>query len=398
VTGQSFAAVVRPISAGQSFFYRAVALSGGHEVWQDSPGAFSTPVAWVKTAAHRGGALLAPENTVAAFLNAQGLADLVEFDVRESKDGRLVVMHDETVNRTTDGSGAVSNMTLTALKTLDAGRRFSRRYAGERIPTLDEALAAILPDTTPLIDRKAGTAEQFVAQLQSLGVTRQVIISSDDTTFLYKVHGLDPAIRLGAIGTGAALAAAAASLKSKGIDFALADNLQTDHIQKLHACGMQAYVWTVNAMTQMQFFVATPVDGIISDNPLLATQIGQQDMDGDGLVDAWEGHYWGGLALVNGTGDTDGDGLADWAEFGAGTDPRDPGSRLALQWSASARAGEMTVGWSSRPGRFYSLQTCPTPNGPWTAVASHLTPSSPMNVCTVRTDGAQAFYRVRVER
>ena len=95
-------------------------------------------------AAHRGGYKLFPENTCAAFRACEGLADRIEFDVRTSADGDLVVIHDDTVNRTTTGFGAVTNvadLTLAQLKALDAGSAFSSRFAGERIPTLAELFA-----------------------------------------------------------------------------------------------------------------------------------------------------------------------------------------------------------------------------------------------------------------
>src|SRR5215212_3812774 len=83
--------------------------------------------------AHRGGSTSAPENTLAAFRNAitQG-ADWLEFDVQMTKDGALVVIHDETVDRTTDGTGAVAEMTLEQIRRLDAGRWFDPKFAGEK--------------------------------------------------------------------------------------------------------------------------------------------------------------------------------------------------------------------------------------------------------------------------
>src|ERR1700694_1070503 len=84
---------------------------------------------------HRGAMSLAPENTLAAFALAREVgADGVEFDVQLSADGEVVIIHDHTLERTTDGRGAVAERTLAELKKLDAGRWFDVRYAGERIP------------------------------------------------------------------------------------------------------------------------------------------------------------------------------------------------------------------------------------------------------------------------
>src|SRR5690606_40107102 len=92
--------------------------------------------------AHRGARAEGPENTLAAIrLALEKGADGFELDVHRTRDGHLVVCHDETVDRTTDGTGAIGAMTLAELKRLDAGRWFDERFAGERIPTLDEVWA-----------------------------------------------------------------------------------------------------------------------------------------------------------------------------------------------------------------------------------------------------------------
>lgn len=119
---------------------------------------------------HRGTVKFAPENTIAAFQKAIELgADLVEMDVRETKDGHLVLVHDATVNRTTDGRGAVAAMTLAEIKRLDAGSWFSADFKGERVPTLKEALAAIRGRALPDIDFKAGTPQKLVDILREEG-------------------------------------------------------------------------------------------------------------------------------------------------------------------------------------------------------------------------------------
>src|SRR4051794_15279621 len=91
--------------------------------------------------AHRGASAYAPENTFAAFDRAVALrTDGIETDVRASKDGALVLVHDERVDRTTDGEGRVHDLTLAELQLLDAGVPFNPRFAGERIPTVDALL------------------------------------------------------------------------------------------------------------------------------------------------------------------------------------------------------------------------------------------------------------------
>src|SRR5512139_1857475 len=94
--------------------------------------------------AHRGASAHAPENTLAAFeLALAQQADAIELDVKLSADGRVIVIHDSTVDRTTDGHGKVKDMSLADLKALDAGSFFSSEFAGEKIPTLDEVFEAV---------------------------------------------------------------------------------------------------------------------------------------------------------------------------------------------------------------------------------------------------------------
>ena len=107
--------------------------------------------------AHRGDSGHAPENTLAAIDLAAGVADMTEFDVQISAGGELVLMHDSTVNRTTDGTGRVSSLTLAELKTLDAGTWFSPSFVGEPIPTLGEAMnAATDGNLEPFVEQKSG--------------------------------------------------------------------------------------------------------------------------------------------------------------------------------------------------------------------------------------------------
>jgi len=119
---------------------------------------------------HRGTVKFAPENTIAAFRKAIEMgADLLEMDVRETRDGHLVLMHDSTVNRTTNGRGRVAAMTLAEIKRLDAGSWFSSEFEGERVPTLKEALVAIRGRALPDIDFKAGDPRKLVEVLRQDG-------------------------------------------------------------------------------------------------------------------------------------------------------------------------------------------------------------------------------------
>jgi glycerophosphoryl diester phosphodiesterase len=124
----------------------------------------------VKIVAHRGASKFAPENTIAAFEKAYEMgADVVEFDVRETKDGHLVLMHDAFIQRTTDGWGLLKWKKLEKLKTLDAGSWFSEKYKGEEIPTLREALTYLKGKMRPDINMKAGSVDTLVNVLRETG-------------------------------------------------------------------------------------------------------------------------------------------------------------------------------------------------------------------------------------
>ena len=146
--------------------------------------------------AHRGNSMLGPENTIAAFLACRNRADIVEFDVQLSADNQLVVIHDSEVSRTTNGTGLVNESTLVELKELDAGFWYAPYFVGEMIPTMEEAVQIILPFATALIDRKSGSAANYVSELQRLNLTSDVIIQSSDWQFLSLVNSLDQEIEL----------------------------------------------------------------------------------------------------------------------------------------------------------------------------------------------------------
>ncbi len=127
--------------------------------------------------AHRGGKALAPENTLAAFRKAMELGcDYVEIDVRETKDKQFVIMHDRTVDRTTDGVGAVSALDLAAIRKLDAGKKFSPQFAGEKVPTLDETLALCKDKINVYLDHKDGPVADILHVIRKHGMEKQVVV------------------------------------------------------------------------------------------------------------------------------------------------------------------------------------------------------------------------------
>ncbi len=148
--------------------------------------------------AHRGEHNHHPENTIPAYQAAIKLgANFIEVDVRTTKDGKLVVMHDATVNKTTNGHGRVADMTLRQIRALDAGIKFSPRFAGTRVPTFDEVLRLARGKIGIYADVKQASAETFVNALKRYGmVPHTVVYPNYSVTFSQDVVRLDPAIKI----------------------------------------------------------------------------------------------------------------------------------------------------------------------------------------------------------
>ena len=224
---------------------------------------------------HRGSSFFAPENTLAAFAASSNKADYVEFDVRESSDGVLIIMHDDTVDRTTDGTGSVASKTLVELKALDAGSWFSPEFTGVQIPTFEETLNDIVPSRIPLIERKTGPASKYVQILQNLNMTTSVVIQSFDWNFLDDVHSIDTNIELAALGSGNLTLTTVTNLKARGIK-TVAWNygyISKTEIDMVHCKNMKIFVWTINDCTTIQYFLGMDVDGIITDDPGLVKDL-----------------------------------------------------------------------------------------------------------------------------
>lgn len=257
-------------------------------------GSGSRALGSVKSIAHRGGSLFAPENTCASFSITSNSADLVEFDVRVSLDGELVVMHDDTIDRTTDGTGLVNTLTLAQLKALDAGSWFSPFFSGETIPTLAEAIQCILPAATPLIEQKTGSAQAYVDLLQAMNVTSNVVLQSFGWDFLRDINDLDPTIRLAALGSGVLSTNVLTDIQSRGIGTVAwsKNDITATEIERVHAFGMELFVWTANG-SAVQDAVDLGVDGVISDDPALVRELSRIDpVDNQilakGLVSYWK--------------------------------------------------------------------------------------------------------------
>ncbi len=157
---------------------------------------------------HRGYNVMAPENTLPSFqMGLTAGADLVELDYHHSRDGVPVVMHDFTLDRTTDATNhwhtnaiKIADRTLAEIRTLDAGKWFSPVFAGTKVPTLAEALDMIQPGGVTLVERKGGDPAACVKLLRDKNLVNRVVVQSFDWEYLREFHELEPAQILAAIG------------------------------------------------------------------------------------------------------------------------------------------------------------------------------------------------------
>ena len=225
--------------------------------------------------AHRGASALAPENTMAAFEKAIELgADAIELDLHLTRDGELVVIHDDTLDRTTDGRGPVHGRSLEELKRLDAGRWFGQAFAGERIPALAEVLDRFAGKVPLALEVKAGSAffpgieESVVAALRQHAAIEEAAIASFDHFALRRLKEIEPTVQTGALMVGRPVAIQALASACLADAVALEASLVTaTEVEACRAAGLQLVVWVVNEPAQMLHFIELGVDGIITDRP-----------------------------------------------------------------------------------------------------------------------------------
>lgn len=212
---------------------------------------------------HRGAGFLEPENTLRAIRRAIELgADQVELDVQLTRDGHLILMHDQTVDRTTNGHGKVSELTLVEIRRLDAGQ-------GEQAPTLEEALALTDGKITPQIELKGpATAAAVVRVIEASGRADNVIVTSFLHQQLLETRQLNPRLQTGAlwgrlpvdvVPQSQQLGVRALHIWHEFID----DKL----VSEAHAQGLLVRAWNANTEEHMQRLIDLGVDAIGSDRP-----------------------------------------------------------------------------------------------------------------------------------
>lgn len=233
-----------------------------------------------KIIGHRGGAAGYPENTLAAFKKAVELgADGVEFDVQLTKDGEVVVIHDELIDRTMTGSGLVKDHTLKELRQMSAGEFFSPDFKAEKIPTLTEVLEIVQDLEVINIELKnylpyPELEEKVLKLVDQFEIRDQVIISSFNHHSLQKVKKLQPTIKTGALLMAKMIEPADYAFK-RGFDALHLHFLTADQktIDKSHFMGMQVNVYTVNFAESVLELLKKEVDMIMTDDLKMALKI-----------------------------------------------------------------------------------------------------------------------------
>jgi glycerophosphoryl diester phosphodiesterase len=233
---------------------------------------------------HRGSSKYAPENTLIAFQTAfdQG-APAIELDVMLSVDEKLVVIHDTTVDRTTNSSGKVNELTFDALKKIDAGSKFATKYNGERIPTLEEVFDLTKGRFLVNIELKNyhSPADCLVEKVIDLVVNRKmndsVIFSSFLPGNIIKVRKRLPNVPSALLTFGGLIGKLEISplLRFLSPHFIHPDYQLIDEkfIQREHAHHRRVNVWTIDKEADLRRFIKADVDGIITDDPILALKI-----------------------------------------------------------------------------------------------------------------------------
>ena len=234
--------------------------------------------------AHRGSSAHAPENTLAAFkLAIQQQADAIELDVKLTADGQVVVIHDETVDRTTNGTGRVNSLMLAELKRLDAGLKFSPAFQSEKIPALAEVFEAVGNQIFINVELKNfysptdDLPDRVVSLIKQYGLERSIIISSFNPSALIRARFLLPKVPLGLL---TCVGLANVTLHSRLVRFGpllalhpASEDVTPELIHAAHRANCRIHAYKVKQPDQMQRLFGLGVDGIFTTDPPLAHKL-----------------------------------------------------------------------------------------------------------------------------
>jgi glycerophosphoryl diester phosphodiesterase len=233
-------------------------------------------VAGFKKIAHRGASGEYPESTRLALLKAiEARADMIEIDCQMTRDGHVVVFHDEKLQRTAGVRGAVKDKTLEQLKKLDVGRWRKKSYRGERILTLEEALETLRGSADLCLEIKSypgslpGIEIKVLFTLSHYEYLDRTILSSFDYRCLARIRELAPEAAIGLIfGAGVHEDPFTAAQRLGAVSIHVQKELASRHFfERAWQDGLDVYVWTVNETREMETFASMGAQGLISDFP-----------------------------------------------------------------------------------------------------------------------------------
>jgi len=222
--------------------------------------------------AHRGASGHAPENTLAAFRLAMEMgAEMCELDVQQTADDRLVVMHDDRLERTTNGNGNLWEMTLPDLQRYDAGVRYDQRFAGETLPTLEQVVALVRGKMKLNLEVKIHGHERNMAALTVETIRREklvdeCVVTSFDWKAVNEIKKLAPELKVGYIFGWKEFSPAVfdAPVELLSTHYSLVD---ARFLERARTAGKKVHVWTVNYKWLMRRLRQRGVDGIITNYP-----------------------------------------------------------------------------------------------------------------------------------
>lgn len=235
--------------------------------------------------AHRGDSGAAPENTLAAIQRAIEIGvDMIEIDVHLTKDGIPVVIHDDTINRTSDGKGRVRELTFEQLQKFDSGAWFSEKYKGEKIPSLQQVLSLIYGKCGLLIEVKHGSGKYPGIEKRVLDLIIKnnaqswCIMQSFNSEVLSILSKLGSSIEMHKLVTGdiplLPLHVDYKLRKGRIYQYRNASGINPNHrfvnkkvVEKIHSLNKKIFTWTVNDDSVMKKMIAAGVDGIITNYP-----------------------------------------------------------------------------------------------------------------------------------
>jgi len=233
---------------------------------------------------HRGACKYAPENTIASFdLAVSQGADAIELDAKLSSDEKVVVIHDQTVDRTTDGKGKVNEIALEDLKKLDAGSFFDTRFAGEKIPTLDEVFESvgkrifINVELTNYASHHDNLVPLVAEIVKRHGLQESILFSSFFPINLRRMQALLPEVPVGLLASEGFLG----MINRSGFFYALSPRNVHPYLADVTPAlmarekrrGRRVHVWTVNTEADLLRMKELGVDGIFTDDPVTALRV-----------------------------------------------------------------------------------------------------------------------------